>query len=410
MPRQKSPPPPRSELVALLRACRAEPEDDTPRLVLADWLDEQGEADRAELVRLQCRLSRDENDPDRLALRARERELLGRGITDWLAPFKRPDWYPQFRRGLVRLAIRGTKTSVKSLVALARTEASAWIEHLSVTGITPLAMSELIDSPIAADVRELDAGMTGADEVARMVAATPAFGGLTRLALGDSFTLAGAEAIVGAEHLSGVVDLHLRDSEMGEEGLRLILDAENLSGVQKLSLYGCEFGPAAARALAETSGMPALRSIDLSRNEIGDGGAAALAGCARKSVRELNLYRNAIGDEGLRALAATTGLPGVRAISLGGNGFTDAGMQALADCALLERLTALKFDGPGFTIRGVEALVNSPGPPLWSAFRSRAPTSATRSGVCWRPPRTSAACANFRWRATTSDWPASVRY
>jgi hypothetical protein len=303
-------------------------------------------------VRLQCRLSRDENDPDRLALQARERELLSRGTADRLAAFKRPDWYPQFRRGLVRLAIRGTKASVNALVALARTEASAWVEHPGVTGITPLAMSELIAGPIVAEVRELQAGMTGADEVAKRAAATPAFGGLTRLALGDSFTLAGAEVIAGAKHLSGAVDLDLRDSEMGEEGLRLLLDAENLSGVQKLSLYGCELGPAAARVLAETSGMPVLRSIDLSRNEIGDAGAAALAGCTRKSLRELNLYRNAIRDEGLRALAGTTGLSGVRAMSLGGNRFTDVGMRAPADSALLKRLTVLKFDGPGFTSGG----------------------------------------------------------
>lgn len=36
---------------AFLRAIRANPEDDLPRLILADWLDEQGEAKRAETLR-----------------------------------------------------------------------------------------------------------------------------------------------------------------------------------------------------------------------------------------------------------------------------------------------------------------------------------------------------------------------
>src|SRR5262245_1444093 len=46
---------PRPELLALLAAAKAEPADDTPKLVLADWLQEQDyEADRArgEFVRL----------------------------------------------------------------------------------------------------------------------------------------------------------------------------------------------------------------------------------------------------------------------------------------------------------------------------------------------------------------------
>jgi uncharacterized protein (TIGR02996 family) len=34
-------PPPRPELIALLDAVKDHPYDDTPRLVLADWLDEQ---------------------------------------------------------------------------------------------------------------------------------------------------------------------------------------------------------------------------------------------------------------------------------------------------------------------------------------------------------------------------------
>jgi uncharacterized protein (TIGR02996 family) len=44
-------------LDGLLAAVCADPDDDAARLVLADWLDESGEADRAELIRVQCRMS-----------------------------------------------------------------------------------------------------------------------------------------------------------------------------------------------------------------------------------------------------------------------------------------------------------------------------------------------------------------
>lgn len=46
-----------SDVAALVRAIRARPDEDTPRLVLADALDEAGEPDRAELVRVQVELA-----------------------------------------------------------------------------------------------------------------------------------------------------------------------------------------------------------------------------------------------------------------------------------------------------------------------------------------------------------------
>lgn len=42
----------------LLADILAHPEDDTPRLILADWLDEHGEAERGEFIRVQCELAK----------------------------------------------------------------------------------------------------------------------------------------------------------------------------------------------------------------------------------------------------------------------------------------------------------------------------------------------------------------
>jgi uncharacterized protein (TIGR02996 family) len=58
MPPRKKPAPARPELTALLEACKDAPDEDAPRLVLADWLEEHGgEADRARaaFIRLQLR-------------------------------------------------------------------------------------------------------------------------------------------------------------------------------------------------------------------------------------------------------------------------------------------------------------------------------------------------------------------
>ncbi len=46
-----------SDRDALFRAVCESPDDDTPRLVFADWLEENGDLERAEFIRLQVRLA-----------------------------------------------------------------------------------------------------------------------------------------------------------------------------------------------------------------------------------------------------------------------------------------------------------------------------------------------------------------
>jgi uncharacterized protein (TIGR02996 family) len=77
------------EYLSLLAAVLDEPGDDLPRLVMADWLDEHGESERAEFIRIQCELAPFPNASDTpqpghmtpasrwVELRERERELGG---------------------------------------------------------------------------------------------------------------------------------------------------------------------------------------------------------------------------------------------------------------------------------------------------------------------------------------------
>ena len=66
-----------AERAGLFAAVKQAPDDDAPRLVLADWLEENGQPDRAEFVRLQLRRT-DEWQPDRSERLAREQRLLRR--------------------------------------------------------------------------------------------------------------------------------------------------------------------------------------------------------------------------------------------------------------------------------------------------------------------------------------------
>jgi uncharacterized protein (TIGR02996 family) len=77
-----------SEENALLAAIREHPDEDTPRLAYADWLDEHGRHERAEFIRAQVELARLPDDhPKRTDLEVAERRLLAKNCVEWSAPW-----------------------------------------------------------------------------------------------------------------------------------------------------------------------------------------------------------------------------------------------------------------------------------------------------------------------------------
>jgi uncharacterized protein (TIGR02996 family) len=103
-----------TDQAALLASVLAAPEDDGVRLIYADWLDENGEAERAEFIRVQCRLDalayelmsdEDCGDPncpgcvEGRALRKRERALIRVHVQDWIPPINGLAIWTHFARG-----------------------------------------------------------------------------------------------------------------------------------------------------------------------------------------------------------------------------------------------------------------------------------------------------------------------
>lgn len=124
--------------LGFLNSIRDEPEDDTVRLVYADWLDEHDEPDRAELIRVQCELGKDrgricpatihypsEYKEDRhrhvmIPPRIKPKEPCGTCPVcvriarasailakhpDWLPPFPVESAVPVFRRGMIEMEV-----------------------------------------------------------------------------------------------------------------------------------------------------------------------------------------------------------------------------------------------------------------------------------------------------------------
>ncbi len=91
---------------ALLRAVIADPDDDAPRLIYADWLDENGQCERAEFIRIQIALhGMPVDDARRPELRRAERRLLRRNGDKWTDHWRPLIRHYSFRRGFVDTVI-----------------------------------------------------------------------------------------------------------------------------------------------------------------------------------------------------------------------------------------------------------------------------------------------------------------
>src|SRR5947209_2890007 len=134
-----------------LQAILDDPEDDAPRLVFADWLDERGDpalAPRAELIRVQVELARGTAEPARhRALQAREKELLAHA-RDWLGPLAGAVSQWRFTRGLPEVWLDAEPFAGSKFQGLAvEWFPRAWVQDVSL--FRPTARwREVLDSPL----------------------------------------------------------------------------------------------------------------------------------------------------------------------------------------------------------------------------------------------------------------------
>jgi uncharacterized protein (TIGR02996 family) len=178
----------------LLDAVLAAPDDDGPRLVYADWLEERGDADRAEFIRVQLRLAQSPT----LADRAREAALLHTHAAKWLAPLRAKgeplhhNLHARFAQGFVEVVWMPADLFLKRAESLLR---RAPVRELRVTRATMTEFHHLLAFPPTARLRTLD---------------------LSNVYLGDR----GAIALADAESLKSIRVLRLRNCRIHDAGAK----------------------------------------------------------------------------------------------------------------------------------------------------------------------------------------------
>ena len=130
-----------SDESALLAAILAHPDEDTPRLMYADWLEEHGRPERAEFIRLQCDPGADEAAEDRAA------ELEERNRGKWLASLGVPQ-FPgarwEFRRGFPEYLDVPAELMLERYEAFARV---SWLRFLSLHHLSRSPVRDFVNRP-----------------------------------------------------------------------------------------------------------------------------------------------------------------------------------------------------------------------------------------------------------------------
>jgi uncharacterized protein (TIGR02996 family) len=350
---------------ALLQGIIENPDADGPRLVYADWLEEQGQEERAEFIRVQCTLARMlPDDPRRDESQAREKALLTAYREVWGAPLRGlvRDW--TFRRGFVEEVevsdeqFMSKAAAVFHLTPLRHAEVASWEDSrdtLPLLAVSPqlrrlrtiglsfgcyevgeaafhrlAGMPHMLGRLASVFAVECHIGARAAASVFR----SPHLLQLSNVYLSDCDLLGadGARAFAGP-HLSCLTRLSLHKNYLGDAGVAVLLESPVASQLTALDLTCCEVGDAGAKALADSPQLSRLTELCLDDNEIGDEGAQALAE-SQHLVRlaYLRVSRNRIGDLGAAALASSRHVARLRHLWLRGNSIGPATEQRLRAC------------------------------------------------------------------------------
>jgi uncharacterized protein (TIGR02996 family) len=302
---------------AFLQAIRESPDDNAPRLIFADWLEEHGNPERAEFIRVQCALATlPPAAPGRPALQRRQQELLREHAKVWLGSLPRLVHRCTFRRGFVE------KVSVEAAVFLTRADTLFRLAPLRGVRLTAVArhVASLAASPYLARLASLSLDGVGlGPHEARALAASPFLGGLRTLDLHNNrLAPAGVEALAACPGLSGLTSLYVRCCQLGQVGARALAESRHLTNLTALDLRGNGIPAEGLRALAAAAHLSRLKALWLGSNGVNDRLVRDLAEPpCRSSLVVLDLTSSTLlTDVGAFALARSPSLGGLKELAL----------------------------------------------------------------------------------------------
>jgi uncharacterized protein (TIGR02996 family) len=337
----------------------AHPDDDAPRLIFADWLEEKGDSDRAEFIRVQIERARlPAWDARQVRLRLRERELSEQHGQKWkkeLPNIEGVSW-EEFRRGFVAMATFANFAVLKEKAgacwAAAPLEAVSirWPSHREMDGMTPIAgLRELSLNGRTIDDRGVRSGFS--QLVNSLLLST-----LRVLNVRDcSLGVARFRRLTGSPHLGSLTTLRLPGNSLGNGAVSALFNAVSLTSLEELDLsetdsynrYGEDpiIQARGMELLARWPNLTRLRSLTLSGNSVGRDGLRALLRSPRVTgLKELVLRDNGLDGSAMQEFGAAHSDLKLDVLDLGGNLLRDLGAAELAAASCLRELKVLEVD------------------------------------------------------------------
>jgi len=289
-----------SDEKAFLTAIAANPLDDAPRLVYADWLDEQGDpakTEHAEFIRVQCEMALlPVYDPRYAVLEQRANAILASWQKEWRKPFPGQRNSLEFWRGF-------------PLPSLAK---------CSVTQLSKLTASDLQAAPLWRYQYGMNAANLGKFLRVRLLPR------ITTLSLRSSrLPKNWAQRIADCAGLRNVTELAFTDCPLTMDDLKVILDAWTDRRLIQLWVNSCQIGDAGIRLIAKHPATVGLRLLRAHTAGFTSRGVKAIAdGPNLDGVTLATFAHNPIGDTGGRHLLRWKALEGIRELYLMNTGLS----------------------------------------------------------------------------------------
>ncbi len=375
---------------ALLRTIRDTPEDNTARLVYADFIEEEGDPARGEFIRVQIALAcTPEGEPGRAALEDREHELLAEHEREWLGVPPNSDgllgW--RFERGFVEEVSATTSFMLNEGAAvcaahpirrwrvqctqqdmaedLREAGQRPWFRRLEAISLagwfqTIGEIERFLTRSDFERLRELDlTDRPGLDELPAILERAPFRKQLKVLRLGgrypgvagrlDAWDLTRALAptrltelsvpgcLLTAQDVRGLLvgescreltSLDIRDNQLEPDGWDAFRNVK--CRLRELDLSGTPLGAIALENVLRQDSLSELRVLDLNRCGSAMANIRALAASRFwTQAEELRMQNGVIPENSLEPLFSSAGPPNLRLLDMSQNFFRDAGVRGL---------------------------------------------------------------------------------
>ncbi len=345
---------------AFLDEVLANPDDDVPRLIYADYLEEAGDP-RGEFIRLQCELAElDELDPRYLDLMIRSDQLLSEHRDAWAGELKQDVRKTEFSRGFIDRITILARAFLNEAESLYQSTPVNWLRFNYVKGVGP----QLAETEALSNVRSLDlSGLKIPEKDLTALLMSPHLANLESLDL--SHYDASFNDSIGAALAEMPAAATLRHLELpgGSRFLRVLANGGGFPKLQHLTV-GSSYADDELQGIAKLK-VPDLRSLKV-RGSLSVADTEAIAELPLAQLKKLDLESTRVPGRGLQLLGDRGAFDAIEELSLAGCGLGMRGVaalfqgQRLAHCRSLNLSRNTELREQGRSRQFVEKLASHP--------------------------------------------------